>query len=251
MADLTVRLRVGYTSTERPEGYPFYDHRGEYITHTGTGFCTIRCTTKDEVSLLRHPDHKCRCPQCFFQTQTMGDSSLKHQEWYEIQVITAQHVVYNSEEAASTEVDFFFDDGNSEFTGQMKTLYCYDFSCAVPGKDHCALRCITHDKDFIERFSKVRFPLTRTQKLNEISEASVVVSHPHGRPKQITVGTITLDPKSVFGESMSYTMDTCPGSSGAPVVVLSLYDMPHLRGVHSLGGVKGSHNQGNWCSLVC
>ncbi|GFO14414.1 hypothetical protein PoB_004091900 [Plakobranchus ocellatus] len=42
-ADLTVRLRVGYTSANRPDGYPFSNFRGRYIPHTGTGVVTTVC----------------------------------------------------------------------------------------------------------------------------------------------------------------------------------------------------------------
>ncbi|GFO14415.1 hypothetical protein PoB_004092000 [Plakobranchus ocellatus] len=42
-ADLTVRLRVGYTSANRPDGYPFSGFRGRYIPHTGTGVVTVVC----------------------------------------------------------------------------------------------------------------------------------------------------------------------------------------------------------------
>ena len=53
IADSTVRLRVGYTSTKRPKkGFPFAGFRGSRIEHTGTGWVE---------DVHQHPGFTCPC----------------------------------------------------------------------------------------------------------------------------------------------------------------------------------------------
>ena len=196
MADHTVRLRVTYTSAARPDGYPFCNHRGTNILHTGSGFCKPDSMERSPVELRhkRYPGHS--CPGC---VQNSGNPSFKDEECcdYEILVATAQHVVYNTEEAKATQVDFFFDDEASEFNGKMKTIYGNDVYITNKEKDICWLRCITHDKALYERLSSIPRPCATWAKERN---TSVIVSHPRGRPKQITVGEATRkDFQSVVG----------------------------------------------------
>ena len=70
----------------------------------------------------------------------------------------------------------------------------------------------------------------------------VVVSHPHGQPKQVSVGDWVRS-RDVVGQPgrqggqipqwCEYTTDTCPGSSGAPVLVLSSASRGPGLAVHS------------------
>ena len=242
MADLAVRVRVGYTSTERPSGYPFHNYRGSSIVHTGSGFCVLFAFSQFPVKLRRehYPDHY--GPGC-------AHSDAELAELYEIQVVTARHVVYNKEEAKSTRVDFFYDDEKSEFNGKMKTIHGYDFKI-VQQKDICILRCVTNDKGLVDQLGRARMTMYEDIKERKAKEgsATVVVSHPHGRPKYITVGEAKQkDLRFVVGP-LTYATSTCPGSSGAPVMWLSsptLYNWFYNTAVHSRGGVKGSKNQGN------
>jgi hypothetical protein len=100
--------------------------------------------------------------------------------------------------------------------------------------------CVSHDLALAERLKKMvkhrdeldkgvyykHFPLEHEKKNisspNKVSDALdnlvIIVSHPHGCSKQISVGKyIHTDHIDL---SLQYTTATCPGSSGAPVIVL-------------------------------
>ena len=239
MAGLTARVRVGYTSKGRPEGYTFYKYRGLKIPHTGSGYCMPGQLVQIPAQLARdhYPDH-C-CPGC---VPNSGQPVPQHEQCcvYEFKVVTARHVVYNTEEAKSTQVDFFYDNENSEFNGEMKTAYGYDVE-TVPEKDISIMRCITHDKDLFDGLdmaaSKVRYYGTKVASPLQ-GPASVIVSHPHGRPKQVTVGEAKLKGMKFKDDLFSYATSTCPGSSGAPVMWY------FNTATHSVGGRERFDNQG-------
>ena len=212
LAALTVRLRVTYTSWGRPDGYSFAKNRGSYIQHTGTGW--VRNVT------LRSGG--CTCPVC-------SKSSTPSQEWYEVQLETACHVVYNTEEAQTTKVDFFYDDESSKVDGWTETVLAFKTKDPDQEGDNCILFCATHDHELAKM---LRAYLTKAKKYRLYRDDEVyfstkwlylcvIVSHPHGQPKQVTLTTNqpTLILKD-FHMHFTYTTDTCPGSSGAPVLVL-------------------------------
>ncbi|GFN99910.1 hypothetical protein PoB_002641600 [Plakobranchus ocellatus] len=201
MLVLTVRLRVTYTSWERPKGYSFYNHRGSDVLHTGTGF----------VLAVVEGKGPCQCRSC-------TDSSSPHQKWYQILVHSACHVVFNTEEAQHTKVDFFYDDKTSRLT----SLWVTQAIATDPLADTCTLLCATHEEALAEKlYACVRKIENHSQdiKMDRLSKdlwrLCVVVSHPHGQPKYVTVG------RGLKKEAQSYVYitDTCPGSSGAPVLV--------------------------------
>ena len=85
VAKRTVRLRVRYTSWERPDGYTFSKDRGSTATHVGSGL----------VLTANRGDGDCNCHEC-------KNSSKPSKEYYKICICTACHVVFNSLEASST-----------------------------------------------------------------------------------------------------------------------------------------------------
>ena len=125
---LTVRLTVKYTSWERPDGYTFCDHRGSRQPHDGSG-----C-----VRHIRPGKGPCPCSAC-------SASSSPCQEWYKVFVQTACHVVYNLEEAASTTVEFFYDDVMSRYDGRVRTLAGLEVGRKYEKHDNFLLVCPTHD----------------------------------------------------------------------------------------------------------
>ena len=218
VAAMTVRLRVGYVSTARPDGYCFSQFRGICVPHFGTG--TVR-------NVFRLMTGQCPCPQC-------KNSPSPNRTWYEIMVHTAHHVVYNSEEARATKVDLFYDDENADKDGRMKTIWGVQAVAAEGSTDFCVLTCATHDKTIIQQ-------LNLTEDLTECDISAyhrntvvmrkwcwayeqfcVIVSHPHGQPKKVTIGekkSRAADPKVRQRSSFVYTTDTCPGSSGAFIFI--------------------------------
>ncbi|KAK3787827.1 hypothetical protein RRG08_038529 [Elysia crispata] len=218
LSDLTVRLRVTYTSHKRPDGYAFAKYKGSDILHLGSGW----------VYRVRLGEGLCPCRDC-------ACSSFPCKQWYRIYVFTACHVVYNSEEAQNTMVDFFYDDETYRKEGKVKTVWGSEIFIKSEEKDHSLLSCVTHSKDLFMQLQEarrnlflkelVRGALSRGQ-LSLPEPVVVIVSHPHGQPKKITVGQLVrlkfdsehLDP--ISNKCLVYKTETCPGSSGAPVIVI-------------------------------
>ena len=184
--DLTVRLGLYWTSPDRPDDDEFSNHRGTMMPRMGTGF--IRHVFKP-VS-----DKPCPCDTC------NGDITRK---FWRFRVRTAHHVVYNTEEAKSTKVGLFYDDDSCGFDGRMVTVT----GLRVVGIDHdsdvCYMECVTHDEALGERIESLSTSLdSGLRKLLDLDLPSLdflppcdggrssilIVSHPHGQPKKITLG---------------------------------------------------------------
>ena len=104
-ADLTVRLRVGYTSQDRPDGDPLCGDRGKSIPRVGTGWIY---RVDSEIN------EPCPCVYCD------GQEVRKYWRFY---VLTAQHVVYDTEEAKRTRLDLFYDDETSRQDGKVVSVW--------------------------------------------------------------------------------------------------------------------------------
>ena len=257
VANRTVRLTVRYTSMKRPDGYPFSSVRGTKIPHTGTGFISPFGARRDYTagSFL--------IPISSNTYELQLNLTL---ESYVISVTTARHVVFDEEEAEATQIDFFYDDENSEFNGKMKTTQGLDIRSFIPSKDTCTLLCSTQDKDLMHRlWASRRTPSHASDYLhsrwNEDCQSCVIVSHPHGQPKKIRVGKTewVVRPYNelqnydrVDSDSPElYTASTCPGSSGA--LVLECMDQASLCNVFHIVHTKKSHSEGfneGFCSFI-
>ena len=97
-------------------------------------------------------------------------------------------------------------------------------------RDVCFMDCVTHDEALGERIKSLRTSLNSelTERLDlDLSildflppceggrSPTLIVSHPHGQPKKITLGQGRYGVHPV----VEYNAATCPGSSGAPVFV--------------------------------
>ena len=241
-ADLTVKLTVGYTSQDRPDGYPFFGVRGTSIPHVGTGWIY------DVDSEINEP---CPCDNCDGQ---------EVRKYWRFRVKTAQHVVYDTEEAKRTRLDLFYDDETSRQDGKVVSVWPLRVVVSDTKYDWCHMECVTHDErigkmveslyrrwdSLIEDIRSRSRPIysKKSSLLDRLREAeatrsrsrpiyskkssllgegqwySLIISHPHGQAKKITLGKVrptVKDDNFVYGE---YETATCPGSSGAPVFVL-------------------------------
>ena len=238
-ADLTVRLRVGYTSQDRPDGDPLCGNRGKSIPRVGTGW-------------IWHVDSKinepCPCVYCDGQ---------KVRKYWRLYVDTAQHVVYDTEEAKRTRVDLFYDDETSRQDGKVVSVWALRVDWSYTKYDRCYMECVTHDErigEMVESLRRRRVSLNedcrsrpiyskRSSLLDRLREAeatrsrsrsiyfkksslsgegqryTLIISHPHGQAKKITLGKErpVKDDEPLYQE---YETATCPGSSGAPGFVL-------------------------------
>ena len=104
-ADLTVRLRVNWTSLKRPGDDDVSDYRGSSRLRLGTGIIK-------DIHFQR--DKPCPCTKC--------DGKIVKNHWT-FNVQTARHVVYNTEKAERTRVDLVFDDKRSKQDGKVVTMW--------------------------------------------------------------------------------------------------------------------------------
>ncbi|GFS14286.1 hypothetical protein ElyMa_006742500 [Elysia marginata] len=222
--DLTVRLRVYCTSRDRPDDDDMATYRGTAGARVGTGFLWL-------VSTPRY-DKSCFCDKCHGMV-------AKKQWTFEVQ--TARHVVYNTEEAKRTKVDLFYDDHSCQQDCRMKSLRGEELVISSSSRDWCIMSCVVCDEDLVERIKSLIvkrcwrlyldtgrlnlnefkldpqdfYELGLLQSRGEDCDPVLIVSHPHGQPKKITLGENKYRDTEQF--LVEYNTPTCPGSSGAPV----------------------------------
>ena len=208
LVDLTVKVRVYWTSLGRPDDIAFSDVRGTERPRMGTGFIDY---TYDPVS-----NELCPCCEC--------NGKITRKFWI-FKVWTAHHVVYNTEEAKTTRVDLYYDDDSCKHDGRMKTLTGLKVVESIPDRDVCYMMCVTHDEALCERIKSAwscwrdglgeHLDLSGLDLLSSCDRGrpTLIVSHPHGKPKKITVG----EGRHAEHPVVEYNTATCKGSSGAPV----------------------------------
>lgn len=260
IADLTVRIRAGYTSMSRPatlpessKAYAGAELRGCSVARVGTGFIG-RVRIVKSSNNLQGSSSSCPCYFCkSFKTTPCG-------EWGEISIITAAHVVCTADELVHSEVDCFYDNDDDR-DANVKILYGntmrasentiskVDFS-----DDYCQFSVITHDIELCERLSQhtVYDLVTMDLGFQPTTKTSItiIVSHPHGCPKCVSWGDNTscdvLDLEAPVKHRYRYNTPTCPGSSGALVWVLeNLHNKWQKVYVHSAGLSSGFNISGS------
>ena len=260
--DVTVRVRVNWTSLERPDSDVLAEYRGLARARLGTGIiCNVKAIAVDGPS----PIESC---------QTCQGHAKKYWTFY---VHTAHHVVYNTEEAKHARVDLFYDDERADEDGRMKSVRALAVGWSGADRDVSSLLCGTCDESLADRILSLQRrweALSRTYQQSLASPIrrsfldrcrgwltrnyALIVSHPHGQPKQITVGKVVrkLDKRDGDGiDYAEYLTATCPGSSGSAVVSVFLKPRVSLLGshyyrwswwVHSGSCSKHSTNQVNY-----
>ncbi|XP_059142165.1 uncharacterized protein LOC131929795 isoform X2 [Physella acuta] len=209
----TVRIVCNRTSEARPAGYTFYNYRGKRMFRYGSG--RIWSVYVDKI--------KTDIP-CPFEDCTVIDGP--HFVHGYLRVHTAMHVVFDDIEAQATTIDFFYDkpdDRSTVITARGVKVVKSD----VDG-DYCVMDCVTHDVQLCQKLDSIR--KTWAHLWPEVKDflygkdISFVVSHPHGREKQMSIGKCC---ERNWGKGSgdqgwykyAFTAATCPGSSGAPVWV--------------------------------
>ncbi|XP_059160781.1 uncharacterized protein LOC131944257 [Physella acuta] len=243
--DITVRIAVNFTSPDRPaflpgtkNPYPCYKTRGQKALHIGTGRVWRDLRSK-------FPD-RCPCPEC-------EQPGTPRKDLWRFAVLTAKHVVFDLSEARQTSCRLWFDEDKSP----KVFLYGWDVDGGNPQEDWCRLYCVTHDvkvaekldmmrekfDELCQRIREARFNHSYKDKEKElVDKLTIIVSHPHGCPKQVSIGTWVdkeIDEAVTFLESVAtyrftYTTCTCPASSGAFVYRLG----NHLLSQHVHSGSR-------------
>ena len=221
-ADLTVKLFVCYTSQDRPDGYPFCQCRGSSLPRAGTGWIDR------VVSMSFIP---CPCDKC------NGRMVKKYWKFY---VRTAKHVVYDTKEAKKTRLDLFYEDETSHKKRKVVSVPALRVGWSSAEYDQSLMVCETHDEkigEMVESLYRRWVSLDKTMrsrstpfyfKKSSLSDRpremstrepqyySLIISHPHGQAKKITLGKL----RELKDYVQDYQTATCPGSSGAPVLEL-------------------------------
>ncbi|XP_059162534.1 uncharacterized protein LOC131945915 [Physella acuta] len=251
MADLTVRIAVKLTSPDRPEfvpgtkdPYPCYNTRGQNSLRTGTG--RVRWVIKYTEGMdqtYRRTYRTCPCPEC-------DHSDTPSKVWWKVDVVTAKHVVFDESEARQSSCRLWFDEENCP----VVNIYGWKVGWSDSEGDKCMLCCVTHDVDVADKLEEMvkRFDSLRekgSDKFN-MDKLTIIVSHPHGCSKQISVGHF-VHRQVVGGGSTRYTYTTCtcPGSSGAMIYKLGWgwgYGSNHPHSGANTGGLNYS---GVWADL--
>ncbi|XP_059152029.1 uncharacterized protein LOC131938139 isoform X2 [Physella acuta] len=242
LAALTVQVKTKFTSLERPEfypgtqvPYPFYNDRGSLVMRLGTGRVYL-------VNKHTESGRTCRCAKCQV-------SATPSKVWRVINVLTATHVVFDDSEARQTRCVLGFDDNKSPGV----SLDSWEMrGGAHIERDWCELSYVTCDIELVDELDKMcqRFGCLcidvrdKYGRFDDVDKLTVIVSHPHGCPKQVSVGQWTHKHKR--GEKPLnytrywYTTCTCPGSSGATVY------RPGCEGWWHNHPHSGSNPEGNY-----
>ncbi|XP_059160893.1 uncharacterized protein LOC131944353 [Physella acuta] len=238
LAALTVQVKTKFTSLQRPEfypgtqvPYPCYKDRGSHVMRLGTGrvWIAYKCTESDRKT--------CRCAKCQV-------SATPSKVWGQVHMMTATHVVFDDSEARQTRCVLGFDDNKSP----MVSLDGWEVGWVDIEGDRCLLRYVTCDLELVDELDKMCehfYELSRDvrdkyTRFVDVDKLTVIVSHPHGCPKQVSVGRWTHKHERGSIIRYWYTTCTCPGSSGACVYRLGhdrwFYHHPH----------SGSNSEGNY-----
>ena len=230
--DRTVKISVTYTSLERPDRIAYPEARGSNKRRVGTGYVC-------DINENNEP-----CP-CCAQNEQLPDERVMTQHWI-ITVNTAYHVVYNLEEAMCTKVDLFYNNEESESDGSMITLSVFDYLVSDPERDVCTIVCATHDPSVVERLGSLRLlqPIIPNPMEIDLLDSFrklltyglpkyvLIVSHPHGKPKRITIGALRQDESERAVVFLDYHAETCPGCSGAPVLLIDPHSPSRISRTH-------------------
>ena len=235
----TVRVVTKKTSQARPNGYAFCSSQVMTSQRTGTGF--IQYVYKCEG----RTDQPCPCPEC-------KSSPTPKTKWAKVKVRTATHVVFDDEEAKSSVAELFFDNQKDKRSGKVKVIYGDNVRFGAIQGDWCDMRCVTHDLDLCDYLkdawgrwrwleAKVNEKFVNQRAAGEDPRLAVVVSHPHGCNKQVSVGRwvdreVVDRSKGWENTVYSYDTPTCAGSSGAPVWLLGRVRWGGFFGRHPHSG---------------
>ncbi|XP_059172195.1 uncharacterized protein LOC131953155 [Physella acuta] len=248
LAALTVQVKTKFTSLRRPEfypgtqvPYPCYNDRGCHVMRLGTGrVSNVRYFTDSDIW------GTCGCAKCQV-------SATPSKVWGMVDVLTATHVVFDESESRQTRCVLGFDDNKSPGV----SLDGWEGGGGIEN-DRCEMFYVTCDLELVYKLFKMCRYLTglceevwdKYGEFDNVDNSSFIVSHPHGCPKQVSVGqwTHSLE-RDEYDEGFEayttntrywYTTCTCPGSSGAPVYMLGYdgwwYSYPH----------SGSNSKGNY-----
>ncbi|KAI8786106.1 hypothetical protein BgiBS90_013464 [Biomphalaria glabrata] len=250
LSDLTVLISLNVTSESRPKFYPntkvpfpYYDVRGGNRLRFGTGQIWMVKKKQKKVAINGG--------------KGFGRFLNRRVSYGVITVVTAAHLVYDKAEAESVVCHLNYDSAD-EMLSDIASLQGVGIVGANATRDKCVLKCVTYDLALVDKLmtsfakykSLCRSVHAKYSQFRESKKLTVVVSHPHGQSKKISVGHWTkrhlMDEENENLTSYSYTACTCPGSSGAPVYTFGGEGKWFLS-THLHMGVTDKGNQSCFC----
>ncbi|BFZ14237.1 hypothetical protein BsWGS_17275 [Bradybaena similaris] len=245
LGNLTVRIKCSLTSAGRPDTIPNSNKPYPFIQYKG-----IDGNPRYATGWVLFVDREPRAPIGACPCDSCQNSTSPKSKFARIEIRTAAHHVYDRKEAERTICDLFFDEGSKPGEDSQQLVSCsiaqaqHDFE-----SDSSDLTFFTHDMELAERLEgmvreyqtlhkvvKGKYPDIENSQLENEHKLTVIVSHPHLCSKHVSVGEY-VEVKSMENRdsltSYIYTTASCPGSSGAPVFVLSrgwlwlLVEHPH------------------------
>ncbi|XP_055894800.1 uncharacterized protein LOC106073507 isoform X2 [Biomphalaria glabrata] len=248
IADLTVRVSVTKSSPYRPkfwpettQPYPFYNMRERRNLRTGSG--CVRFVTKFQDGVRQNGDigytayKKCWCRKC-------KDTGSASNVWWEFNVDTATHVIFDDIEANHTTLRLFYD---NDYTRLGKNVDKASVVLLNIRYDLCKLKCVTCDTELGNKMMEMfkhyqnvwRKICEKYKESRDTHKLNFIVSHPHGCSKQVSVGQWKDKYKIGDGRfKFTYTTCTCPGSSGANVLCLGYNGMSYVSNLVHSGSLK-------------
>ncbi|XP_059154454.1 uncharacterized protein LOC131939941 [Physella acuta] len=162
------------------------------------------------VIKVKSTDIQCKCP-----------NSQPHSSWC-VYVSTSVKVVSNEEEARSTTAELFYDDESKAGVKELLGVGIYQFT----KNESNIIQCVSCDKDLCTQLKSALYKLKKIVKtINYRNNAVVIVSHPYGKHKHMSIGsyteTATTDDPIFTLSRLSYNTPSCEGMEGAAVLILN------------------------------
>lgn len=242
-AALTVRISTSVVSQDRPDCYPQTGHpypyneiKGSNITHVGTGR-----VARIDIADKHQGKEVCHCSTC-------EGCSTPNTVKGKVIIHTARHVIYDDIEAAKTDMNLWYDHDGSACV-KLKGLRLMEKDSTY---DLCKVVCHVCDTELLKRLDNLvkswtdlcRKVRDKFRNSSSTDRLTVIVSHPHGCYKQVTIGYWS-EARELEDARTKYFYDTatCPGSSGAFVFTLGREMAWFNEHVHS-GILKGRNMSG-------
>nr|KAI8752334.1 hypothetical protein BgiMline_015052 [Biomphalaria glabrata] len=172
----------------------------------------------DEVFFRTQKDGSCKCVCETCRTK-------KRERWGEIRILTSAQFAYNDSDAKEINCIFFYDDESRK--DQCKYLSGDNIVVLNKEKDICMFMCVTCDIDFLKTLDtlldtfvanwRAAFDKYVSTVRWEETKLCVIVSHPHGCIKHVSIGKFLGNEEHM--KRIRYDTPTCPGSIGAFVLV--------------------------------
>ncbi len=238
------RCRLANRDSEVDKGNSTLLVSEESTTMFATGYAWCGVDKSEFPCPVTHTCSRGDCPDSL---------STDHMAHGGIVVYTNKHVIFDDEEARSTEVEFSFGDGEVIVAFGVKLKEDRSNKDLV-GLEVCSHRPELYDKlgEFSERASLCWDDIPASVK-EELKNHALVISHPHGKDKVVSIGPLVClereeewtkgrsecTPPSNRRKVTRYLAATCPGSSGAPVLT-GYY--PHRPFTHSSADNRREEN---------